>query len=64
MSDGAKKNKSVRLSVKQLGALELIAKKERRDLSQVIRIAVDEFLVRNPVVEPPKVLANGEAVPA
>lgn len=64
MSDTAKKNKSVRLSREQLDALDRVARKDRRAVGQVIRIAVDEFILRNPVIEPPKVLANGEAVPA
>jgi predicted transcriptional regulator len=49
MNDGSLKTKSVRLSQEQIEALELRAVEDKRDVSQVIRIALDEFLERQRV---------------
>jgi hypothetical protein len=46
MNDGFLKSKSVRLSQEQIEALERRAKEDKRDISQVIRIALDEFFER------------------
>ena len=46
MNDGSLKSKSVRLSQEQIEALERRAKEDKRDISQVIRIALDEFFER------------------
>jgi hypothetical protein len=47
MNDGLLKNKSVRLSPEQIEALERRAAEDKRDVSQVIRIALDEFFQRH-----------------
>jgi predicted transcriptional regulator len=49
MNDSLVKTKSVRLSQEQIEALERRAKEDKRDVSQVIRIALDEFLERQRV---------------
>ena len=46
MNDSLLKSKSVRLSQEQIEALERRAKEDKRDISQVIRIALDEFFER------------------
>jgi hypothetical protein len=46
MNDGSLKTKSVRLSQEQIEALERRAEEDKRDVSQVIRIALDEFFQR------------------
>lgn len=43
MSD-RKKTKSVRLSEEQIKALGTLAERERRDISELIRIAIDQLL--------------------
>jgi len=42
----ALKTKSVRLSEEQIDALQEFAGRDKRDVSQVIRIAIDEFFER------------------
>jgi predicted transcriptional regulator len=49
MNDSLIKTKSVRLSQEQIEALERRAKEDKRDVSQVIRIALDEFFERRRV---------------
>jgi hypothetical protein len=47
MNDGAPlQTKSVRLTPQQIKALEKFAQRDRRDPSEVIRIAIDEFFER------------------
>jgi len=46
MNDGSLKTQSVRLSKEQIEALKRRAVEDKRDVSQVIRIALDEFLER------------------
>jgi predicted transcriptional regulator len=46
MNDRSLKSKSVRLSQEQIEALERRAEEDKRDVSQVIRIALDEFFER------------------
>jgi hypothetical protein len=47
MNDGSLKTQSVRLSKEQIEALKRRAVEDKRDVSQVIRIALDEFLERH-----------------
>ena len=42
------KNRTVRLSDKQIQGLQTAAKATKRKYTEVIRIAVDEFLERHP----------------
>jgi len=47
MSDSTLKNRTVRLSDQQLASVKTVAKEQKRKYTEVIRIAVDEFLERN-----------------
>jgi len=56
-------NKTVRLSKEQIAALQEEGERDRRDLSALIRIAVDELLERRRPAQPAGA-HSGEAVAA
>jgi predicted transcriptional regulator len=49
------KTQSVRLSQEQLEALQRCAEEDKRIVSQVIRIALDEFFERQPEIKIPEI---------
>ena len=52
MSDTTKKTKSVRLSPTQITALTTLARQDRRDVSDIIRIAIDELIEKGGASRP------------